>query len=47
MIPQDIPFPVVALPQVKLTGELGLDNPGGVALRFARVVRYRPELGPV
>ncbi|NAZ75036.1 ABC transporter permease subunit [Kineococcus sp. T13] len=27
-----IPFPVVALPQVKLTGELGLDNPGGVAL---------------
>ncbi|WP_432482268.1 carbohydrate ABC transporter permease [Kineococcus esterisolvens] len=27
-----IPFPVVALPQVKLTAVLGLDNPGGVAL---------------
>ncbi|MGY5764706.1 carbohydrate ABC transporter permease [Brachybacterium sp. DNPG3] len=27
-----IPFPVVALPQVKLTGLVGLDNPIGVAL---------------
>jgi len=27
-----IPFPVVALPQVKLTAALGLANPGGVAL---------------
>ena len=27
-----IPFPVVALPQVKLTGLVGLDNPAGVAL---------------
>jgi raffinose/stachyose/melibiose transport system permease protein len=27
-----IPFPVVALPQVKLTAALGLDNPFGVAL---------------
>ncbi|WP_432564989.1 carbohydrate ABC transporter permease [Kineococcus sp. SYSU DK003] len=27
-----IPFPVIALPQVKLTAVLGLDNPGGVAL---------------
>ncbi|WP_432547898.1 carbohydrate ABC transporter permease [Kineococcus sp. SYSU DK004] len=27
-----IPFPVVALPQVKLTSWLALDNPGGVAL---------------
>ncbi len=27
-----IPFPVVALPQVKLTGILGLDNYGGVAI---------------
>ncbi|GAB3216369.1 carbohydrate ABC transporter permease [Kineococcus gypseus] len=27
-----IPFPVVALPQVKLTALLGLDDPGGVAL---------------
>ncbi|NIZ92679.1 carbohydrate ABC transporter permease [Kineococcus rubinsiae] len=27
-----IPFPVVALPQVKLTAVLGLANPGGVAL---------------
>jgi len=27
-----IPFPVVALPQVKLTGMVGLDNPLGVAI---------------
>ncbi|GAB3947188.1 carbohydrate ABC transporter permease [Corynebacterium tapiri] len=27
-----IPFPVVALPQVRLTGLLGLDNPLGVAI---------------
>ncbi len=27
-----IPFPVVALPQVKLTGMVGLDNPIGVAI---------------
>ncbi|GAA1485343.1 MULTISPECIES: carbohydrate ABC transporter permease [Brachybacterium] len=27
-----IPFPVVALPQIKLTGMLGLDNPLGVAI---------------
>src|SRR5579863_6001167 len=27
-----IPFPVVALPQVKLTAALGLDNPFGVAI---------------
>jgi raffinose/stachyose/melibiose transport system permease protein len=27
-----IPFPVVALPQVKLTAEIGLDNPFGVAI---------------
>ena len=27
-----IPFPVVALPQVKLTGIVGLDNPIGVAI---------------
>ena len=27
-----IPFPVVALPQVKLTSAIGLDNPVGVAL---------------
>ncbi|MEE1651835.1 carbohydrate ABC transporter permease [Brachybacterium sp. J144] len=27
-----IPFPVVALPQVKLTGLVGLDNPAGVAI---------------
>ncbi|MFC0673278.1 carbohydrate ABC transporter permease [Brachybacterium hainanense] len=27
-----IPFPVVALPQVQLTGMLGLDNPAGVAI---------------
>ncbi|WP_432513388.1 carbohydrate ABC transporter permease [Kineococcus sp. SYSU DK001] len=27
-----IPFPVLALPQVKLTATLGLDNPGGVVL---------------
>ncbi len=27
-----IPFPVVALPQIRLTGLLGLDNPVGVAL---------------
>lgn len=27
-----IPFPVVALPQIQLTGRLGLDNPGGVIL---------------
>lgn len=27
-----IPFPVVALPQVKLTGMVGLDNPAGVAI---------------
>ncbi|MCL6422235.1 carbohydrate ABC transporter permease [Brachybacterium sp. JHP9] len=27
-----IPFPVVALPQVRLTGILGLDNPVGVAI---------------
>ena len=27
-----IPFPVVALPQIQLTGRLGLDNPAGVVL---------------
>ncbi|GAB6939909.1 carbohydrate ABC transporter permease [Isoptericola variabilis] len=27
-----IPFPVVALPQIQLTGRLGLDNPAGVIL---------------
>jgi raffinose/stachyose/melibiose transport system permease protein len=27
-----LPFPVVALPQIQLTGLLGLDNPGGVIL---------------
>ncbi|MFS0866413.1 carbohydrate ABC transporter permease [Microbacterium sp. 179-B 1A2 NHS] len=27
-----IPFPVVALPQIQLTGRFGLDNPGGVVL---------------
>ncbi len=27
-----LPFPVVALPQIQLTGLLGLDNPAGVAL---------------
>lgn len=27
-----LPFPVVALPQIKLTGIAGLDNPAGVAL---------------
>ena len=27
-----IPFPVVALPQIQLTGRLGLDNPFGVIL---------------
>src|SRR5699024_2712408 len=27
-----IPFPVVALPQIQLTGMLGLDNPFGVAI---------------
>ncbi|KZC95449.1 MULTISPECIES: carbohydrate ABC transporter permease [Clavibacter] len=27
-----LPFPVVALPQIKLTGLLGLDNPAGVAI---------------
>ena len=27
-----IPFPVVALPQVKLTGLVGLDNPFGVTM---------------
>lgn len=27
-----LPFPVVALPQIKLTGIVGLDNPAGVAL---------------
>lgn len=27
-----LPFPVLALPQVKLTGLAGLDNPGGVIL---------------
>ncbi|MGC5075988.1 carbohydrate ABC transporter permease [Agrococcus sp. DT81.2] len=27
-----IPFPVIALPQIQLTGRLGLDNPGGVII---------------
>ncbi|MGB3732975.1 carbohydrate ABC transporter permease [Microbacterium sp.] len=27
-----IPFPVVALPQIQLTGRVGLDNPGGVII---------------
>ena len=27
-----IPFPVLALPQIKLTGQVGLDNPFGVAI---------------
>src|SRR5690606_164059 len=27
-----LPFPVVALPQIQLSGLAGLDNPGGVAL---------------
>nr|WP_232531940.1 carbohydrate ABC transporter permease [Microbacterium halophytorum] len=27
-----IPFPVVALPQIQMTGRLNLDNPGGVIL---------------
>ena len=27
-----IPFPVVALPQIQLTGLVGLDNPFGVAI---------------
>ena len=36
-----IPFPVVALPQIQLTGMLGLDNPLGVAILAHRV---RPRL---
>ncbi|MFC7374893.1 MULTISPECIES: carbohydrate ABC transporter permease [unclassified Brachybacterium] len=30
-----LPFPVVALPQIKLTAQLGLDNPVGVAILHA------------
>jgi len=30
-----LPFPVVALPQIKLTAEIGLDNPIGVGILHA------------
>src|SRR4029078_10093676 len=50
-----IPFPVLALPQIQLTGLTGLDNPGGVTvlhimfqlrfsvLRFAAFLRSIPH----